>query len=156
MSMAVEEATAHVGGWVRVLNDNNEFSGGRLMEVMGRRAKVRFVGGKQDREVEIDKMQPWKSRNAQVGFAPKATPIKAVAPTPIAVKVDSSPAVKGGVIEDVSSMVARMGDLEREVDEMQQLETLCKSDYDAAKAAADTSRAALVEIRKELKLRLGL
>jgi len=156
MAMTTEEAIAYIGGWVWVTNDRNDANGARVDSVNGKEALVTFAGGKQARKVALADMKPWKSKNSQVGFVP-ATPAEALPrPKPIEVKVDQSPAVKGGVIEEVASMVARMGDLERQLDEMQQLEVICKADYDAAKAAADASRAGLAETRRELKMRLGL
>lgn len=154
MSMTQEEACAYVGGWVRVLNDNNEYSGAKIESVNGKSARVRYVGGKLDHDVALSKLQPWKARNAQAGFTPAVVP--PVRATPIKATADEPPAVKGGIVEPLSDMVARMSSVERELDDLIALEKLCKADYDAAKAEADRVRSVLADIRKDLKLRLGL
>jgi len=156
--MTVEEATAHVGGWVRVLNDNNQWSGARVESVTGKNASVRFVGGSKAHVVGVEKMQPWKARNAQVGFTPKAVPVAAQAKAmqPVVIKADASPAVVGGVIEPVAAMIERMGSLEKELDDLMALVAICKTDYDGATQAEAAARAALVEVRKDIKGRLGL
>lgn len=156
MAMTVEEAISHIGGWVWVTNDRNDANGARVDSVNGKEAIVTFAGGRQARKVSLADMKPWKSKNSQVGFVPAPPAAALPRPKPVEVKVDQSPAVKGGVLEPVAALVTKLGELEKELDDAIALESLCKTDFEQAKAAADVCRNGVRDIRIELKQRLGL
>ena len=153
MSMTVDEAKRYVGGFVRVKPNNGgpHWSGGKLVSITGKKAVVHPAGSKTTEEHPLDVIQPWVSRNEQAGFVPVAPAL-----APAVVPVPQPPAVKGGVIESEAEMVVRMRQMEKDLEDLSQLEEICRNDYESAKAATDKARSGLAEIRKDLKARLGL